>query len=174
MLYIKINKDKFPIEDFTTFRTQSGKDAVRVIGDAPLVNNGFLIVDTDDNVICDAREYKYVYRQDDTRKEYTTVADEIIPAASCYVGDYPIDPVQRQISALNRRVSNITPYTESKTAYIDDEFVLFNIPKDGNISVFMVDNEGQNVAHTFEQINGQIKVSFEKREALATVTISIQ
>ena len=70
--------------------------------------------------------------------------------------------------------SAITPYTESKTAYIDDTEVRFNITKEGNISVFMVDGDGQNVPFTFEQVNGQIIVSFEKRDSLATVTISIQ
>lgn len=76
--------------------------------------------------------------------------------------------------SANNKADAITPYTESKTAYIDDEYVTFDIAKDGNISVYMVDNDGQNVPCEFEQINGQIKVSFEKRNSLATVTISIQ
>jgi Tol biopolymer transport system component len=78
------------------------------------------------------------------------------------------------INGNRKSVSDITPYTESKTAYIDDEYVTFDIAKDGNISVYMVDGDGQNVPCEFEQINGQIKVSFEKRNSLATVTISIQ
>ena len=174
MLYQKIGEQKYPIKKFNTFITQLGNSAVRIIGDVPLAENGFEIVDDEDNVIGDMSEFTYLYREDDNCKEYTKVAEEIIPTQSFYVGDYPVDPVQRQISALNRRVSEITPYTESKTAYIDDTDVFFNIPKDGNISVYMVDGEGQNVPCTFEQINGQIKVSFEKRESLATVTISIQ
>ena len=78
------------------------------------------------------------------------------------------------INGNRKSVSDITPYTESKTAYIDDEYVTFEIAKDGNISVYMVDGDGQNVPCSFEQINGKIKVSFEKRNSLATVTISIQ
>lgn len=78
------------------------------------------------------------------------------------------------VNGNRKSVTDITPYTETKTAYIDDEYVTFDIAKDGNISVYMVDGDGQNVPCSFEQINGQIKVSFEKRNSLATVTISIQ
>lgn len=78
------------------------------------------------------------------------------------------------INGNRKSVSEITPYTETKTAYIDDEYVTFDIAKDGNISVYMVDGDGQNVPCSFEQINGQVKVSFKKRNSLATVTISIQ
>lgn len=89
-----------------------------------------------------------------------------------------IDSLEKKLDApivrANENVDKITPYTETKTAYIDDEYVTFDIAKDGNISVYMVDGDGQNVPCSFEQINGQIKVSFEKRNSLATVTISIQ
>ncbi len=177
MLYIKIGKHKYPIESFHVFITQHGNDAIRVIGDAPLAPNGFIIVDDNDNVIADRTEYIHFYREDDTCKEYTKVAEEIIPVECIASGDRPVTPydvLSRRISAVNNKVNDITPYTDSKTAYIDDTEVYFDIPKEGNISVFMVDGEGQNVPHTFEQVNGQIKVSFEKRVALATVTIQIQ
>lgn len=173
MLYIKIGENKYPIDAVEVFTTQRGNTGIRIVGDAPLAEDGFEIVD-DDKVIGDESSYKYLYREDDKCKEYTQVTEEIIPAESHYMGDIPVNPIQRQISSLNRRVNAITPYTESKTAYIDDTEVTFDIAKDGNISVFMVDGEGQNVPHTFEQINGQIRVSFEKRDSLATVTISIQ
>lgn len=79
------------------------------------------------------------------------------------------------INGNRKSVTDITPYTESKTAYIDDEYVTFDIAKDGNISVFMVDGDGHNVPCMFERMaNEQIRVSFAKRDSLATVTISIQ
>lgn len=177
MLYIKIGENKYPIDKFGTFITQLGNSAVRIVGDVPLAENGFLIVDDEDNVIGDMSEFTYLYREEDNCKEYTKVAEEIIPTQSFATGDIPdsaFDVLSRRISAVNSRVTQITPYTESKTAYIDDTDVFFDIHKDGNISVFMVDGEGQNVPFEYEQINGQIKVSFEKRESLATVTISIQ
>ena len=89
-----------------------------------------------------------------------------------------IDSLEKKLDTpivrANENVDKITPYTETKTAYIDDEYVTFDIAKDGIISVQMVDNDGQNVPCSFEQINGKVKVSFEKRNSLATVTISIQ
>lgn len=176
MLYIKIGNEKYPIEKFTTFQTQLGNTAVRVVGDVPTAN-GFLIVDDNDTVIGDMSEYTYLYREDDECKEYTKVAEEQIPTESFASGDVPVTPydvLSRRISAVNNRVTDITPFEQTKTAYIDDTDVFFDIPKDGNISVFMVDGEGQNVPFEYEQINGQIKVSFEKRTSLATVTISIQ
>lgn len=176
MLYQKIGNEKYPIEKFSTFPTQLGNTAVRISGDTPTAN-GFEIVDDGDNVIADCKEYVYLYREDDKCKEYTKVAEEIIPTQSFATGDFPDSPydvLSRRISAVNSRVTQITPYEQSKTAYIDDTDVFFDIPKDGNISVFMVDGEGKNVPFTYEQINGQIKVSFEKRDSLATVTISIQ
>lgn len=173
MLYIKIGNEKYPAK-FHTFRTQANKEGIRVIGDCPTAN-GFLIVDDNDEVVFDRSDYTYLYRKDDKCKEYTKEYEEIIPTESFALGtpDNPFSALSRQISAVNNRVTEITPYTESKTAYIDDEYVCFDA-KDGNVSVFMVDGEGQNVPFTFEQINGQIKVSFEKRNSLATVTVSIQ
>lgn len=177
MLYQKIGEQKYPIDKFTTFATQMGQTAVRIIGDVPTAENGFEIVDDADNIIGDMSEFTYLYREDENVKEYTKTAEEIIPTQSFASGDTPITPydvLSRRISAVNSRVTQITPYEQTKTAYIDDTDVFFDIPKDGNISVFMVDGEGQNVPFEYEQINGQIKVSFEKRESLATVTISIQ
>jgi hypothetical protein len=175
MLYIKIGKKKYPckIEKFTT---QGSNEGIRVISDAPKAKSGFVIVDDDDNVIFDRSDYTNLYYEGDGFKEYTVVAEGTVPV-QCYANGTPASPydqLSRRISAVNQRVNSITPYTETKTAYIDDTEVVFNIPKDGNISVFMVDGEGQNVPHTFEQVNGQIVVSFDKRDSLATVTISIQ
>ena len=177
MIYQKIGEQKYPIDKFSTFITQMGQTAVRIIGETPTAENGFEIVDDADNIIGDMSEFTYLYREDDNVKEYTKTAEEIIPTQSFASGDIPITPydvLSRRISAVNNRVTQITPYEQTKTAYIDDTDVFFDIPKDGNISVFMVDGEGQNVPFEYEQINGQIKVSFEKRESLATVTISIQ
>ena len=118
-----------------------------------------------------------MYREDENCREYITKPEDTIPTNSHYMGDQPesmYSVLSRQISAVSAQVSEITPYEESKTAYIDDTEVIFDIAKEGNISVFMVDGEGQNVPFTYEQVNGQIIVSFEKRESLATVTVSIQ
>lgn len=177
MLFIEIDGESYPMKA-QAFTTQRGKQAIRIISkEAPLAQDGFKIVDGNGKVISDKSDFKYLYREDENCREYTTEPEEIIPTTSHYMGDQPesiYGALSRQISAVSAQVSAITPYEESKTAYIDDTSVTFNIAKEGNISVFMVDGEGQNVPFTFEQVNGQIIVSFEKRNSLATVTISIQ
>ena len=174
MIYLKIDDRKYPIEKFSTFTSQFGNDAIRIIGETPIATNGFQIVDEEDNVISDRSEYVYLLREDSSCKEYTRVVETIMPTKSFSTEVKSTNPIQQQINSLNKRVNDITPYTESKTAYIDDTEVSFNIVKDGNVSVYMVDSDGQNVSFEFERINEQIKVMFDKRESLATVTISIQ
>lgn len=177
MLFIEINGERYPMKA-QSLTTQKGKQAIRIISkEAPLAEDGFKIVDGNGKVISDKSDFKYLYREDENCKEYIKEPEEIITTKNYYTGvqhESPYDSLSRQISAVSAQVSAITPYTESKTAYIDDTSVAFDIAREGNISVFMVDGEGQNVPFTFEQINGQIVVSFEKRDSLATVTISIQ
>ena len=177
MLFIQIDGVPYPMKA-QTFRTQKGHEGIRVFSkEAPLAEDGFKIVDGNGKVISDKSEFKYLYREDENCKEYISIPEEPIPTKSSYTGGQPesiYSVLSRQISAVSSQVNAITPYEETKTAYIDDTEVKFDIVKEGNISVFMVDGEGQNVPFTYEQVNGQVVVSFEKRNSLATVTISIQ
>ena len=169
-MYIKINgEDTHYDVTFAPFTTQHGRKAIRFFGEIPDNDKGFTLYNDDDTVALDMSEYHYLYRHNEYANEY----DEIeMPLGNNE--PIPTNPIIARLNSMSAQISNITPYTESKSAYIDDEFLMFDIPKDGNISVFMVDADGQNVPHTFERINGQLRVSFEKRDSLATVTISIQ
>lgn len=169
MLYIKIGETKYPIDKFGTFITQLGNSAVRIVGDVPLAENGFEIVDDEDNVIGDMSEFTYLYREEENVKEYTKVAEEIIPTQSFAMGDYPVSPVQRQISALNRRVSEITPYTATKMGYYGEtEKVFYNVP-DGNVTVFC------DAENTFSRIEDRLIVKFAERLSdTVEITISVQ
>lgn len=173
-MYIKINgKTKHYNVTVEPFTTQHGKKAIRFVGgNIPETDKGFKYYDDNGVEVLDLSDYVYIYRDN----EYSTEQDTmVLPSGNPKsLGPSAYDRLNARINSVNARVTDITPYTVSKTAYIDDTEVLFDIAKEGNISVFMVDNEGQNVPHTFEQINGQVRVSFEKRETLATVTISIQ
>lgn len=173
-MYIKFNDS---VEHYNgsiaAFKTQNGNKGVRIIGeDIPENTSGFKAFDDEDNVIGDFSAFTHIYNEN----EYTEAEEQKVPSHSAYTQPAPsvIDSLASSINAVNQRVSDITPYTESKIAYIDDTQVVFNAAKDGNVSVFMTDGDGQNVPFTFERVNEQIKVSFEKRESLATVTISIQ
>lgn len=77
------------------------------------------------------------------------------------------------INGTRQSVTDITPWTASKTAYIDDTEVAFTDAPQGNVSVYMTDKDGQNVPCTFERVYNGIKVAFEKRNSLAEVNISI-
>lgn len=77
------------------------------------------------------------------------------------------------VDGVRKATSDLTPYTETKTAYIDDTSLVFmNVPN-GNISIFMKDANEQSVPFVYEINNGNLIVTFEKRTSLATVSISI-
>lgn len=168
MLYIKIGENKYPIDGFQTFTTQIGNAGVRVIGDTPLAD-GFLIVDENDHTIADASEYRSLYREDAKCKEYTKVSEQILPSESYAIGDVPANPIQKQISALNRRITEITPYTATKEAYYGEtEKVFYDVPN-GNVTIFC------DADNTFERIDNRLIVKFA--EALSNtveVTVMVQ
>lgn len=171
MLQIKIGNEKYPIDKFEIFKTQFGNDAIRIIGDTPLAE-GFELYD-DDDLIGDMSEYIYLFREDDTCKEYTKVEDEIIPPETYASGDVPINPIQRQISALNRRINAITPYTETKRGYIGEvEKMFYNVP-DGNVSVFF-DNYNDSYGIHRESDRVKVFVVSEGLKQETNITIMVQ
>ncbi len=174
MLYQKIGENKYPIDKFGTFITQLGNSAVRIVGDVPLAENGFEIVDDEDNVIGDMSEFTYLYREEDNVKEYTKVAEEIIPTQSFATGVFPDNPIQKQINALNRRVSEITPYELSKQAYIGDTSCVFETDLLGDITAYVVDADGNYIQCTITRETGKISVLFDALEQIATVNVSIK
>ena len=176
MLYIKIGKKKYPIKKFSTFRTQLGKSAVRIVGDDfPLTDNGFLIVDDDDNTIADASGYKALYREDESCKEYTKEYEEIIPTESYEMGDTPpsgYDVLSRRISAVNSRVSDITPYEQTKVGYYgENEKVFYGVPN-GNVSVFFDNYEGE---YEESRIEDRLTIKFPERLTdMTNITVMVQ
>ena len=168
MIYIEIDGIKYPIEKFSTFPTQLGNTAVRISGDTPTAN-GFEIVDDNDNVIADCKEYVYLYREDEKCKEYTKVAEEIIPTQSFATGDFPVNPIQRQISALNKRISDITPYTQTKYGYYGEtEKVFYNVPRGVVIVICEVEN-------SISRVDDRVIVTFAERlEDTTEITIMVQ
>lgn len=172
-MYIEINGEKYPCK-CSTFHTQTGKDAVRIISEAPIAE-GFRIVGDDDSVVADYSDYVYLYRTEgETIKEYTQEADEIIPAEG-YISGIPTNPIQAQISALNRRITDITPYTESKEAGIQDKECIFDGKyRDGVLTANVLTSRGEQKPCEVERSGDNITVRFEELTDTATVTISIQ
>lgn len=173
MIYQKIGEQKYPIEKFSTFPTQLGNTAVRISGDTPIAN-GFEIVDDEDNVIADCTAYTYLYREDDNCKEYTKVAEEQIPTESYASGDIPesaFDVLSKRISAVNNRVSQITPYEQSKVGYYGEiEKVFYGVPS-GNVSVFFDNYNGE---YEISRVEDRLTIKFPKLEAQTNISIMVQ
>lgn len=78
------------------------------------------------------------------------------------------------IANLNSAVDAITPYTVTETGYIGDTEVVFENIKDGELTVYVEDEEGNYPEYTVQRSNDTIVVSFtEPLEYITTVTISI-
>jgi hypothetical protein len=74
------------------------------------------------------------------------------------------------IAGTRQSVTAITPYTETKTAYIGDTEVVFtNVPQ-GNLSVYF----DTPTDYSVERTKDAIAVTFDALDEVTTVTISIQ
>lgn len=73
------------------------------------------------------------------------------------------------INGNRKSVSDITPYTETKTAYIDDTDVVFLTEVKGNLTVYL----SEEIPYTVTRDADRITVSFEPLEQITDVTISI-
>ena len=76
--------------------------------------------------------------------------------------------VQRQLSDFTGiKVDAVTPYTETKQAYIGDTEVTFYDVPEGNVTIFF------DKPYTMEKVADRITVSFEELEEVTEITISI-
>ena len=175
MSYIKINgDDTHYIVSIMPFTTQHGYNAIRFIGeDIPETDKGFKLYDDNDEVISDYSEYTNIYR----KNEYSVEHDEIVyPKGSNQpLNPSPYDNLSRRISQVSSQVNAITPYTDSKNAYIDDtECVFENVYKEGALTVNVVDRNGVSINYQVVKEDNNIIVTFEPLEEVATVSIVIQ
>lgn len=85
-----------------------------------------------------------------------------------------IDRLNSRINSVSNNVASITPYTESKTAYIGDTEVIFTKAKDGIITSNCITENGNQIDVSMELSNNEVAIKFEPLEETATVSISIQ
>lgn len=76
-------------------------------------------------------------------------------------------PITAKVDDSANQVKAITPYTETKTAYIDDTEIMFTDVPNGNLSVFGIDN------FSMTKDNGRLVLTFEPLEEVTEITISI-
>lgn len=84
-----------------------------------------------------------------------------------------LTPVTEKTDDTSNRVDALTPYTETKTAYIGDTEVTFTDVPQGNMSVFINASDGSCPKFGAVRSEDVVIVSFEELETTATVTISI-
>ena len=71
------------------------------------------------------------------------------------------------VGGVRKSVSDVTPYKETKTAYIGDtEVTFYNVPE-GNVTVFF------DKPYTMEKVADRITLHFEELEEVTEITISV-
>ena len=94
-----------------------------------------------------------------------TVFNGIVTMMTPYVDSKLIE----HIDQLVQQVEAVTPWSASKTAYIDDTEIIFTNVPSGNMSVYV-----GGVNHTlFEREGDMVTVKFEPLEEVTEVTINV-
>lgn len=71
------------------------------------------------------------------------------------------------VAGVRQGVANITPYTETKTAYIDDTEIVFDNMPSGNLTVYF------DKPFNLEREGNKVTLHFEALEEVTDITISI-
>lgn len=75
------------------------------------------------------------------------------------------------IDGVRKSVNDVTPYTETRTAYYDEsEKTFYNVPE-GNVTVFFDNYSGD---YSVKRIMDRVIVSFEKMKQQSNITISVK
>lgn len=78
--------------------------------------------------------------------------------------------VDADINGCRQGISEVTPWEDTKTAYIGDTEVVFNgVPK-GNMTVYA---DPLMPSYTIAQDGDTVTVNFDEREEVTTITLSI-
>ena len=85
--------------------------------------------------------------------------------------DNKVDAQGETLNNLSERVSEITPYTDTKTAYIDDTEVIFNGVPDGAL---LVSFSNGNTSYSTSREDGVLTVGFAPFDEVVEVTIAVQ
>lgn len=180
MPYVRFNGDSNKYYGTVMpFSTQHGKAAIRIVSSPiPVMETGFRFFDDNDKLITNYSAYRYHYEDN----SYSIEKDEIVPAgpSNAPIPVSPIYTLERQVSAVTvqanetaSQVETITPYTDSKKAYIDDTEVIFDCDKTGAISAWLI-SDGVRTECEYEVSEGKIRVFFEPLEVVSEVFIQIQ
>lgn len=76
-------------------------------------------------------------------------------------------PITAKVDDSANKIVELTPYKDTKTAYIGDTEIMFTDVPNGNFSVFGIDN------FSMTKDNGRLILTFEPLEEVTEITISI-
>lgn len=76
-------------------------------------------------------------------------------------------PITAKVDDSASKIVELTPYTETKIAYIDDTEIMFTDVPNGNLSIFGIDN------FSMTKDNDRLVLTFEPLEEVTEITISI-
>lgn len=84
-----------------------------------------------------------------------------------FYSDADTEGVRHNQGEISKRVDEITPYTDTKTAYIGDtEMTFYNVPE-GNVTIFF------DKLYTMEKVADRITLTFDELDEVTDITISI-
>jgi len=96
-----------------------------------------------------------------------TVVDGIVTMMTPYVDSRCLEFVDQ----MGHQIDDITPYTETKTAYYNEsEKTFYGVPK-GNVEVFFDNYNGQ---YTISKVVDRVTVKFDVLSQPTNITISIR
>lgn len=78
------------------------------------------------------------------------------------------------VEGCKNDIEVITPFSESKKAYINDEYCVFDTSKKGAITCSCITDSGIGIPTSYTVSNNSVTVSFNKLDEVATVSINIQ
>lgn len=132
------------------------------------------IYDVDTNTTGDATLIQVEVNDEDNPFANWTTAK--ICCYRCHVTNGRVDMMTPRVDSrliehidmLGREVESVTPYKQTKTAYIDDTSITFTEVPEGNMSIFCP------VDYKEERIGNTVTVSFEPLTEVIEITIMIQ
>jgi len=184
MPYIKFNDSEETYEgSIMPFKTQHGIPAI-MIGtqeEIPINESGFMVYSDNDEVLGDFSDYSnhydgnaYSVEQDEI--EYGSGVTELPPSSPNVLSGIvnTLSLLTAQTSKNSSDIEDITPYVETKTAYIDDTEIVFENERQGNILISAIDSDGNSVETLNRREDDTIIVNFEPLQSITQVTLTIQ
>ena len=182
MSYIKFNDSEIKYSgSIMPFKTQHGISAITIgiSEEIPVNESGFKVYNDNNEILEDFSEYNnhyegnsYSIEKDEI--EYGKGVSEPLPASPFDNMAVALSNLTTQTYQNSSNIQEITPYIETKTAYIDDTEIVFENEKQGNVLVNAIDREGNSIETSHKREGNKIIVNFKPLEQITKITITIQ